>query len=388
MATPTPARPQYPRSGNAVRWIRWAVVGFVLVMVACRWAPHTGFTKLIRFGDTFAGSRLPAIRALPLASVPGAGYDGQFYAQLAVSPDVRQAEVQTALDNPAYRARRIGLSLLAQLLGCGSPWLTLQIFALLNTAAWLIFAWLSWREIGDSTPQATLRWCAVVLGLGALDSLRLSLTDLPATLLVLLAARQASQKRPSGAVGWLMAASLFRETSILAFPLLWQGDRRAFASWLRFATTAAACAVPLVVWALWLHFSLPGNPGGAGNLLLPGQGLLHHLCECGRELAAGNFDSRYCWGLIGAVALGLQSISVLLRRRESNPWVRLALPFALLYWFLGPSVWHSYWTAARALLPLTLAFNLTLPFGRGYWWRFALGNACALHAIYRLLPDF
>ena len=40
------------------------------------------------------------------------------------------------------------------------------------------------------------------------------------------------------------------------------------------------------------------------------------------------------------------------------------------------------------LLPLTLAFNLTLPAsGRGFWWRFALGNACALHAIYRLLPD-
>jgi len=92
--------------------------------------------------------------------------------------------------------------------------------------------------------------------------------------------------------------------------------------------------------------------------------------------------------LIGAIALGTQSVSLLLRWREPSPWVRLALPFALLYWFLGPAVWHSYWTAARALLPLTLAFNLTLPSGRGFWWRYALGNACALHAVYRLLPDF
>ena len=348
-----------------MRWVRFGVVAFVLAMVAWRWEPQTGFTALIRFGNDFETTRLPAIRALPLKSFPGAGYDGQFYAQLAVDPHFTTPEVQAALDNPAYRVRRIGLSLLAHVLGGGSPWLTLQVYALLNTALWLGFAWLCWREIGGEDRHGTLRWCAIILGLGALDSIRLSLSDLPAALLILLAVRAARHARSAMASGWLLLAGFSRETAILALPGLWRGDLRSAPDRIRFLLSAAVCALPLVAWSLWLQSTLPGAGGGAGNL-----------------------DSRYVWGLIGAIALGLQSVSLLLRWRDPNPWVRAAIPFALLFWCLGPAVWHSYWTAARALLPLTLAFNLTLPAsGRGFWWRFALGNACALHSIYRLLPD-
>jgi hypothetical protein len=372
-----------------LRWLRFGIVAFVLAMVAWRWDAQTGFTALIRFGDDFAATRLPTVRALPVASFPGAGYDGQFYAQLAVDPNFTAPEVQAALDNPAYRARRIGLSRLAHALGCGSPWWTLQVYALLNTVAWLLFAWLCWREIGGDDLRATLRWCAIVLGLGALDSVRLSLTDLPTALLVLLAVRFASRARSWAAAGCLLLAGFARETAILALPGLWRGNLRTPADRIRFLLTATACALPLAAWAIWLQLTLPGAGGGAGNFLLPGQGLVLHIAECLAAFASGNFDSRYVWGLIGAVALGLQSVTLLLRWRDTSPWVRLALPFALLYWCLGPAVWHSYWTAARALLPLTLAFNLTLPAsGRGFWWRFALGNACALHAVYRLLPDF
>ncbi len=381
-ATP-PARPS-----AALRWLRLGVVAFVLAMVGWRWDAQTGFTALIRFGDNFETTRLPAVRSLPLKSHPGAGYDGQFYAQLAVDPHFTAPEVQTALDNPAYRARRIGLSLLAHVLGFSSPWWTLQIYALLNTAAWLLFAWLCWREIGAGDLRSTLRWCAIVLGLGALDSVRLSLTDLPAALLILLAVRSARRARPALAAGWLLLAGFARETAILALPGLWRGAVRSWPDRVRFLLAAAACALPLAAWAFWLQSTLPGAGGGAGNFLPPGQGLAGHAAECFAAFASGNFDSRYVWGLIGAAALGLQSVALLLRWRDPNPWVRTAIPFALLYWCLGPAVWHSYWTAARALLPLTLAYNLTLPdSGRGFWWRFGLGNACALHAIYRLLPD-
>jgi len=384
-----PSPTSAPSAGPvALRWVRFGVVAFVLAMVAWRWDAQTGFTALIRFGDDFAATRLPAIRALPLKSFPGAGYDGQFYAQLAVDPHFTTPEVQAAVDNPAYRVRRFGLSLLAHVLGGGSPWLTLQVYALLNTALWLLFAWLCWREIGADNLRGTLRWCAIVLGLGALDSVRLSLSDLPAALLILLAVRAARHARSAMAAGWLLLAGFFRETAILALPGLWRGDVRSAPDRIRFLLSAAVCALPLVAWVLWLQTALPGAGGGVGNFLLPGQGNVRHIAECLAAFASGNFDSRYVWGLIGALALGLQSVSLLLRWRDPNPWVRLALPFALLYWCLGPAVWHSYWTAARALLPLTLAFNLTLPAsGRGFWWRFALGNACTLHAIYRLLPD-
>ena len=140
-------------------------------------------------------------------------------------------------------------------------------------------------------------------------------------------------------------------------------------------------------------WQLPNNGGAAGftgNFGWPGCALAEHLVRCSWELAHGNFDSRFLFGLIGAAGLAYQATRLLLlwRRTPQEPWLRGSIWFALLFWVLGAYVWHGYWAVARTCLPLTLAFNLTLPSGRGFWWRFALGNACALHAIYRFLPEF
>lgn len=378
-------RPDLPPPGHAVRWLLAGVVIAILALVACRWNPQSGFTALLRFGDDFAEHRLPAIAALPVTSVPGQGYDGQFYAQLAVSPDVRQADTQTALDAPAYRAQRILLPLLAHL--ALKPWWILQTFALLNGAAWLLFAYFWWAEVRELAPdRAPLLWLAGVLSLGALDSVRLALVDLPAALLLLLAVRNARHGAAGRAAGFLALAGLTRETALLAGPVV---DHPNF--WRRWRLRGLG-ALPAVAWFVWLRWQLPasGGAGFTGNFSWPGCALTEHLVRCGWELAHGNFDSRFLFGLIGAVGLIYQATRVLLlwSRRPQAPWLRSTVGFAVLFWVLGAFVWNGYWAAARACLPLTLAFNLTLPSGRGFWWRFALGNACALHAVYRFLPEF
>ena len=375
-----------PPPGRGMRWLFGVVVVLVLALVAARWTPQSGFTALLRFGDDFAEQRLPAVAALPVASVPGQGYDGQFYAQLAVDPDVRRPEVQRALDAPAYRAQRILLPLVAHL--ALRPWWILQTFALLNVAAWLLFARFWWAEVRDLAPQrAPWLWLAGVLSLGALDSVRLSLVDLPATLLLLLAVRHARRGTTGHASVFLALAGLTRETALFAFPALHHPD-----FWRRWLLRGLA-ALPAVTWFAWLRWQLPNNGGAAGftgNFGWAGCALAEHLVRCSWELAHGNFDSRFLFGLIGAAGLAYQATRLLLlwRRTPQEPWLRGSIWFALLFWVLGAYVWHGYWAVARTCLPLTLAFNLTLPAGRGFWWRFALGNACALHAIYRFLPEF
>lgn len=360
------------------------VVAAVLALVACRWDSRTGFTELLRFGDDRAATRLPSVAAQPIASVPGQGYDGQYYAQLAVDLRLGRPEVQAAQDIPAYRAQRILLPLLAHI--AVKPWWVLQTFALLNVAAWLLFAHWWWKESVELVPtRATWLWLSGVLSLGALDSVRFALVDLPAALLLLLAVRALRHDRAGGGIAWLAAAGLARETALLSALALDHGSGRK-----RWLWTAAAVA-PAIAWSLWLRATLPAGGGGfAGNFDWPGWALAKHLVRCGWELSHGNLDSRYAWGLVGALGLAFQSIAILGQARAAwgNPWIRAALGFAVLFWCLGDFVWNGYWAVARACLPLTLAFNLTLPTGRCFWWRFVLGNACIIHAIYRLLPDF
>lgn len=384
MPSPHPTPPPSPVRTSAYRWLRFGVVVAVLALVACRWDERTGFTALLRFGDAFAERRVPAVAALPLESVPGLGYDGQFYAQLAVDPRVLRPEVRAAFDVPAYRAQRIFLPLLAH--AAGRPWWILQTYALLNVLAWLLLAQFWWTELSALAPRrAHWLWLAGVLSLGALDSVRLALVDLPAALLLLLGVRAARAASPSRSAAFFALAGLTRETAL--FGALAVSHIEFWKRW----GLRALCALPAVGWFVWLRVNLPAGDGGfAGNFAWPGAAVATHLARCNWELAQGNFDSRYVWGLIGAAGFIYQSLHVLFlaRQRWSEPWVRAGVPFAVLFWVLGDSVWAGYWAVARACLPLTLAFNLMLPAGRGFWWRFVLGNACLLHAVYRFLPPF
>ena len=81
-----------------------AAVAFFCWAISLCYIPQKGFSGLVQFGDSFVERQLPEVRALnPYVMEHSMGYDGQFYAQLAVRPDPADPEVQRALDTPAYR---------------------------------------------------------------------------------------------------------------------------------------------------------------------------------------------------------------------------------------------------------------------------------------------
>ena len=358
-------------------------------MVAVRWDARTGFTSLLAFGGPKFEQRLPVLRSLPIARDPSTGYDGQFGAQLAVAPDPRTPELQAALDNPAYRARRIALAWTAHVIGGGNPWAVLQVYALQNLAVWLGLAWVVWREL-RCVPEARAVsiWACCMLTLGALDCVRLSLTDLLSVFLLTLAVRAAATGRPWAAAGALAIAGLTRETSLLGAPALWPAGKPRARARLRAAGLLACAAAPLFAWAAWLAFNLSREGAlGRNNLDWPGFALARHCSHCVAHLARGDLDSRQSLGLVGAIGLGYQSLHLLLRPRWSETWWRAGLGFALLFWILGDDVWKGYWAAARALLPMTFAFNFLAPNDRKFWARLSVANAgLVLHGIWRMLP--
>ncbi|MGH8018860.1 MAG: hypothetical protein ACREIA_11295 [Opitutaceae bacterium] len=369
-------------------WCRLAAVvvgAFVLTMVALRWDAHTGFTSLIRFGELQAPRQLPELRPLPLALAPNLGYDGQYYAQLAVSLDPSRPELVSALGNPVYRSRRILLPAIAHVAGFGDPWLVLQAYALLNVVAWLVLACIWWRETPPEDGPGLARWCGAMLALGTLDSVQMALTDLPCVLLLVLAVRASRGIRPPLAALWLSLASLARETGLLGLFAVF--DARPAVTQrtgvVRTWALRALALAPLVAWVAWLRWLFPQAATEiAGNFDWPGFAWTRSLVRCAQEIASGNADSRYTFGLVGALGLAWQSVFILSRWRTGDPWVRMAAPFAVLFWFLGDYVWNGYWAVARTCLPMTFAFVRLAPL-RAPWW---LANLSILHAVYRMIP--
>ena len=127
---------------GVIRGMALVLVAIFLASVARFYHPGTGFTALIAFprGNP---SEAPALQAIPHETVPPWGsYDGQFYAQRALDPLLRDPRVDRAMDLAPYRARRILFSWTAYLLGLGRPAWILQAFALQNVASWLLLAFL------------------------------------------------------------------------------------------------------------------------------------------------------------------------------------------------------------------------------------------------------
>lgn len=368
-----------PRS--AVFWLTLLVFA---LLVAAKFDRTTGFTSLLHFGEPWATRRIPAAQSLPIAVTPSStGYDGQFYAQIALAPSLRESALTSAVDAPAYRARRILAPAVAHAAGFGQPWLILNAFALLNVACWFAFAWLLWREIADTSAAGVARWLACVLSLGVLDSVRQSLVDLPALVLLSFAVRASQAQRSTRSTIALALGNLTKETNLLASLALlsWpRPDRRRLLAF-------AACAIPITVWATYVAQLFPAAPvtSGVGNFAWPLVAVTGQLATSGRELLSGNLDSRHLFTPLAVIGLSIQAAVLWRHRAPAQPWWRIGAAYSVLLLLLGPWVWSGYWAACRAVLPLTIAFNLLLPAGRGFWPLLILGNLTALHGVWRFL---
>ena len=224
---------------------------------------------MILFGDHFAPQRLPQLADVPLYTYARqVGYDGQFYAQIAVAGNPFSRDLAHALDAPAYRERRILLPLVVHAVGLGRPRLIIQAFALANLFCLALLAALLARWWFPPTDLDNLvRWAGILFGAGLVVSATRSLTDGPALLLIAIGARQLERGRTWAAAIVLGLAGLVRETSVLCAAAFWPSERAEpgepiWRARRRALLATIVCVGPIALWTAIL-FGHYGHIGGA-----------------------------------------------------------------------------------------------------------------------------
>jgi hypothetical protein len=403
LAFPTPLRLLRPVGQliwTSARWL-WAqryrlavsaAVAVFLLAVREFHDPATGFTSLIQFGREFEPQATPAMRALPRVVEPGSGYDGQFYAQLALDPLLRDAATAQALDNYEYRARRILFAWSAFLLGLGQPRLVIEVFALQNVVAWLLLAWLLCRWIRPSRPSDLFLWFCCMFSGGLLASVRSSLLEGPSLLLLGLTIVALEAGRMRLATVLVALSGLGRDTNLLsAGTLLEPGGASYRARIGRLAIRALAAALPLALWMAYLAslFQVQSSGTGERNFAWPMAAYAAKWGETLRELAVDGWDSYARFSLHALVSLPVQLAVLAARPRWDSAWWRVGMAYGLLMPILGPAVWQGApGAAARVLLPMTFAFNVLLPRNAAFWPLAVLGNLGVFYGFEALaVPD-
>jgi hypothetical protein len=361
-----------------------AYVALATSLVAhVRWFYHpgTGFSSLIWFGEQFAAGRIGDLTETPVYTYPAAGYDGQFYAQLAVAGNPFDPALRAALDSPSYRSRRVLLPLVTYLLGGGNPARVVNIYALANVGVWLLLAFLLARWWFPPTDLHNLvRWAGTLFGVGVIISLARSLVDAPALLLVACGVRAIEQNRRVLGAALLGAAGLTRETSVIAAAALAPPrERRGAREWARAGLLVALAVSPAAIWILVLRLH-HGYLGGTRNFAVPLGGFVEKLGELRDGWRAGGFG-RVHHEIWVVLSLATQVAFLLSRRRLAEPWGRVGAAFALFALMLGWPVWEGNLSAVtRVVLPMTLAFNVLVPRTRRGLALLLAGNLTVLSA--------
>ncbi|TVR51288.1 MAG: hypothetical protein EA425_07465 [Puniceicoccaceae bacterium] len=352
--------------------------GWFFVLALGFYSTEVGFTRLIEFGHYFHERALPQMQEIRHHVVVGTpGYDGQFYAQIALHPLLQEDDLVRAADNLPYRARRIASSWAAWLLGFGQPVFIIQAYAILNLLCWYAAALLLLHWIPLTSAFNFLRWSGCLLCAGTAMSIRQSLADLPAMVLILAGVLLLERGRPWLSAGVLALSGLTKETSVLAAAGRAEPLPFSIPSWLRQIAYAALVALPMLLWMVWLgsRFGFD-SMGGARNFALPGVELGAKITDTARTLIDRGRPWPGFWTLLALLA---QIAWLLVRFVPRLPWWRIGAVFAVLALFLGEAVFEGYIGAyARAVLPLTFAFNLLLVPTRLGWAFLILGNLSIL----------
>jgi hypothetical protein len=353
-----------------------ALVVLLLASVARLYHPQYGFTEMIGFASPGTGE-VPVLQAIPhYRHPPWGSYDGQFYAQLALEPLLRDPAIDAALDLAPYRARRILFSWSAWALGLGRPSWILQAYALQNVLFWLVLAAVMTRWLRPDTPRGLALWAACLFSHGLLHSVRSALLDGPSMLLIALAMAASERQRLFTSAAIVGVAGLGRETNLLATLGLTRPDGKR--PWLKLAGALALTALPLLLWQDYLR-SIYRSTSVVGHDQLDRpvlvyvqvfqQTLSHVLGDNGTLLSVLKL------GVI--VCLTVQVAYLLYRREYGSPWWRVAFAYAILMLTVHKVVWDGYPGAVtRVTLPLVFGFNvlLTREHGPRFWLWFVAGN--------------
>jgi hypothetical protein len=371
------------------------VIAAFIAAVGRYYHPAYGFTAFIEFPAAGHAYEIPAVRDAPHYDHPhSGGYDGQFYAQLAVEPLVRNPVLDTAVDDPPYRAHRILFSWIAYAAGLGNPAWILQAAALQNVIVWLLLAWLLWRWIPPTSGRNATLWAGTLLAHGTLMSVRYALPDGLSLLLVALAVLAMERGRPIAAGVVLGLAALARETALVAAGMFLRIVRQPRG--VRLAAWAGALTVlPLAVWLDYLRSIYRAKAlAGGGHITVPFSGVLsevesiaHHVSQ-GRLLPLADetaaliaFTAQAAW-IAWRVARGI-------RDRDLPAWALVAPAFLLLALVAHPVVWDGAPGAyTRVAMPLTMGVNVLMAREpRVSWWWIALANLGVIPGV-ALLVSF
>lgn len=350
-----------------VRMALLVIAGLIpTLFVLSNYNAHDGFTSLIFFGRVFRPTALEQIREINPAATSQIGYDGQFYAQIALTPLLRDPHIAAALDSPTYRARRILMPSMAYVLGLGSPGWILNAFALLNLGFWFLLLFGMLHFLRALTAGDYLCIFASVFTTGCVVSLERSLTDLPAATLGFYATAC------EGAVGTLAltASLLARETSVLLLLRFAPPSPMTRSAAMRLLTRIGLILTPLLLWLVYVRLCFGKDAGtGVAFFGMPFASFLHYLRINWHSLAAIPFAHREEWifafyNFMAPVSLMFQAIYLFSRPALSCKYWRIGFAFALIYILLDVHIIGRI-GICRTVIPMTLAFNIRLMAKRG-----------------------
>jgi hypothetical protein len=294
------------------------------------------------------------------------GYDGQFYYALARAPLGRHTEGFES-DAPAKRQLRLLYPLVCWALAGGDhPVLLLWVLPLVNLAA---VAGLAWLGALVAARQRFSPWWGVLLPLAVnagTAALR-DLTDVVSTFTLAALFVGWLFRRPWWQLALAGGAAVFsREQNAAALAIVFvcaAWERR----WLTCVGLAAALAL-WVGWVAWLAQTYQESPfltASAGNFTpVPFSGWYHAWTHLGPDFKHGLRTALCLLLLVFQTALALD----LLRRREVEPAVRLAVLFGLgLMLIGGHAIYEDVWSFGRVYANLPLAVWLGCVQARRLW---------------------
>lgn len=355
------------------------------------WSPDYGITRFIIIGREFNQRGLAVYRATPKYMDPyppaRVGFDGQQYAQIALDPLLRDPQIKQAIDNPPYRARRILLPWLAWIGGWGRPFRVLNVYAALNPLFWLGFVAMMAVLFRPHGWAGLAGFSAMLLTCGIIESMRGSLTDFPAFVLMTFAVMIGG----SEGVGVMALAALTREVSVLGLAGLLEFKPpwpETLKKNFRFGLIAIG---PMLLWLAYLAWRLRMHSSvDADNMDWPLRAIVRKLGEFIAAIRQGNIEwsqfyrSYELHALLTIIATLTQCIYLLAHRSWENRLWRMAVIFVPFFLCIGYAAWERHFTVTRHALPITLGFNLVLAMrpGRRWLWWFLLGNCFVPYGIF------
>jgi len=348
---------------NSIFIIILAVLPAIILFNA--YSPKSGFLDLIFFGEQFSANRLKEINSINLPAQTQIGYDGQFYAQVALDPLILHDNTIHALYEPTSRARRIGLPILSFILGFGNPAWILQIYALLNFAFWGLLLLALYRYSGFCYRKDFLLAASVLWSTGTLVSLSRALTDFPAATLSVLAVFLIAKRKIAASL--LSFATLCKETSGLGFLLLAWPEGKWKTNLHKIFISCLIVFIPIAVWVLYIRIRINnGFLADNNNFAFPFLGIICKVTTEGERFFRGlsQFSIIHMRNLlyefVCPLSLLAQSVYLIVKPRLYSPFWKLGIGFAAVIYIVGNAVWVEQVSYCRSLLILTFCFNFLI----------------------------